>query len=221
MATANQGASAPEPNQPADAPSAEGRAGDEADAGAATEMRTSGDDKAPAALGDAAPAGDEKEAPEPPSGDVLEKEVEAQRRLAEERHEAFLRTRAELENLRKRSVRELEKAHKYALEAFMGELLPVKDSMELGLSAAAEKGTDVGHLREGLALTLKMFEQAVQKFGLTEIDPLGEVFNPEFHQAMTMQESAEAEAGTVITVVQKGYLLNQRLVRPAMVIVAK
>jgi|GEM_PF-561110 len=164
---------------------------------------------------------DEKAVPAPPSREELEKELDTQRRLLEEQREAVLRVQAEMENLRKRSARELEKAHKYALEGFMGELLPVKDSMELGISAASEEGTDVAHVREGLVMTLKMFEQAVRKFGLVEVDPLGEEFNPDFHQAITMQESADATSGTVIAVVQKGYLLNERLVRPAMVVVAK
>jgi len=215
MATANKPASAPQQEQPTDDPSAEPLPQEQAESEVEAEAQAPADDETQAT------ADDEKVAPEPLARDALEKELEAQRRLVEEQREAFLRAQAEMENLRKRSARELEKAHKYALEGFMGELLPVKDSMEMGLSAAAEKGVDVAHVRDGLALTLKMFEQAVKKFGLVEIDPLGEAFDPEYHQAMTVQESAEAESGSVITVVQKGYLLNERLVRPAMVIVAK
>ena len=147
--------------------------------------------------------------------------------LAEARDEAashlddFLRVRAELENLHKRAARDVENAHRHGLERFMAELLPVKDSVELGLSAADGAEADAGKLREGLELTLKLFDAASEKFGLQEVNPEGQSFDPEYHQAMSMQEVAGVEPGTVITVVQKGYLLNGRLLRPAMVIVAK
>jgi molecular chaperone GrpE len=131
----------------------------------------------------------------------------------------LLRTRAEAENVRKRAQRDVENAHKYGQDRLVSEMLPVKDSMELGLSAA-ETATDVTSIREGLELTLKMFNTALEKIGVTEVNPVGEKFNPELHQAMSMQE-ADAEPGSVLTVVQKGYQLNDRLVRPAMVIVAK
>jgi len=131
----------------------------------------------------------------------------------------LMRTRAEAENVRKRAQRDVENAHKYGQDRLVSEMLPVKDSMELGLSAA-ETATDVASIREGLELTLKMFNTALEKIGVTEVNPVGEKFNPELHQAMSMQE-ADAEPGTVLTVVQKGYQLNDRLVRPAMVIVAK
>lgn len=145
--------------------------------------------------------------------------------LAEARDEAashlddFLRARAELENLHKRAARDIENAHKYGLERFMTELLPVMDSVELGLSAA--DGADAEKLREGLELTLKLFDAASEKFGLREVNPEGQSFDPEYHQAMSMQDAAGVAPGTVITVVQKGYVLNERLLRPAMVIVAK
>ena len=115
----------------------------------------------------------------------------------------------------------MQNAHKFALERFVSELLPVKDSLELGLATAADKGASATSIVEGVELTLRMLEQAMEKFGVTAIDPAGEPFDPEFQQAMTLQESDTAESGTVLTVVQKGYLLNDRLVRPAMVIVAK
>ena len=123
--------------------------------------------------------------------------------------------------MRRRVERDLQNAHKFALERFVSELLPVKDSLELGLAASTEKGASAESIAEGAELTLRMLEQAMEKFGVRAVDPAGEPFNPEFHQAMTMQESDTAEPGTVLTVVQKGYLLNERLVRPAMVIVAK
>ena len=147
--------------------------------------------------------------------------------LAEARDEAashlddFLRARAELENLHKRSARDIENAHKYGLERFMIELLPVKDSVELGLNAADGAAADTEKLREGLELTLKLLTAASEKFGLREVNPEGQRFDPEYHQAMSMQEVAGVASGSVITVVQKGYVLNERLLRPAMVIVAK
>ena len=152
--------------------------------------------------------------------DLSEALAEA-RRAAQENLDRALRAQAELENVRRRVERDLQNAHKFALERFVSELLPVKDSLELGLSASTEKGASVESIAEGAELTLRMLEQAMEKFGITAVDPAGEPFNPEFHQAMTMQESDTSESGTVLTVVQKGYLLNERLVRPAMVIVAK
>ena len=143
------------------------------------------------------------------------------RREAAEHLDRALRAQAELENVRRRMERDLQNAHKFALERFVTELLPVKDSLELGLAASAEKGASNASIAEGVELTLRMFEQAMEKFGIEVVDPIGDPFDPEFHQAMTMQESDTAEPGTVLTVVQKGCLLNERLVRPAMVIVAK
>lgn len=145
-------------------------------------------------------------------------EVEAK---AEENWNQFLRARAELENLRRRNERELEQAHKYGIEKFAGELLPVKDSLEMGLVAAREASGDIDKLREGAELTLKMFGQAFERFNLLEVDPVGERFDPGKHEAVATQASADHEANTVITVVQKGYMLNDRVLRPAMVVVAK
>ena len=155
-----------------------------------------------------------------PSGG-LDKELAEARRQARENLDRALRAQAELENVRRRMTRDVENAHKFALERFVSELLPVKDSLELGLAASAEKEASAAGIAEGIGLTLRMLEQAMEKFGIRVVDPAGEPFDPEFHQAMTMQESDTAESGTVLTVVQKGYLLNERLVRPAMVIVAK
>lgn len=148
-------------------------------------------------------------------------ELEEARREAASHLDDFLRARAELDNLRKRAARDVENAHKYGLERFMNELLPVKDSIELGLNAADDTVADAEKLREGLELTLKLFNAASEKFGLAEVNPEGQSFDPEYHQAMSMQEAAGVEPGTIVTVVQKGYLLNDRLLRPAMVIVAK
>ena len=151
----------------------------------------------------------------------LEMELQEARDEAASHLNDFLRARAELENLAKRAARDIEKAHKFGLERFMTELLPVKDSIELGLNAAEDKETGADKLREGLELTLKLFSAASDKFGLQEVNPEGQSFDPEYHQAMSIQEAVGVEAGTVVTVVQKGYLLNDRLLRPAMVIVAQ
>lgn len=147
--------------------------------------------------------------------------LEDARAKADEHYSQLLRTQAEMENLRKRSARELENAHKFALEKFMNELLPVRDSLELGLAAASDNGqAGVEKLKEGMELTLKMLGDAMAKFGVQQVDPQGQKFNPELHQAMSMQEASEHEPNTVLTVVQKGYQLNERLIRPALVIVS-
>lgn len=144
--------------------------------------------------------------------------VRAEEQAAQNR-DGYLRTAAELDNMRKRSERDLENAHKYALERFLRELLPVKDSLEAGIAAAA--GTD-SSLREGQAMTLKLLDTQLQRFGVREVNPgRGEAFNPELHEAMTMQPSADTAPGSVLLTVQKGYLLEDRLLRPARVIVAK
>ena len=147
--------------------------------------------------------------------------LEDTKRKAEDHWNALLRSQAELENLRKRSARDVENARKFGLERFLAELLPVKDSMELGVAAAKDDSVSLASVREGMDLTLKMFRTALAKFGVEEITPQDEPFNPEFHEAMSVQETGKVPSGTVLTVVQKGYLLNGRLVRPAMVIVAK
>lgn len=132
----------------------------------------------------------------------------------------LLRARAEIDNVRKRTEREVANAHKYGQERLILELLPVKDSLELGL-AASDQPTSIEGLREGIELTLKMFSTVLEKTGVAVIEPQGERFNPELHQAMTVQGSSEVEPGTVLMVVQKGYLLHDRVLRPAMVVVAK
>jgi len=162
-------------------------------------------------------AADVQTSPEP----SLETELEQARAEAAEHQDALLRARAEMENLRKRAARDVENAHKFGLERFMRELLAVKDSIELGLNAADDAEVDAEKLREGLELTLKLFDTATGKFGLEVINPQGEKFDPEYHQAMSTQEVAGKAPDTVVTVVQKGYLLNGRLLRPAMVIVAR
>ncbi len=150
----------------------------------------------------------------------LKQRLEEAEKKAEENWDQLVRAKAELENIRRRSERELENAHKYALEKFAQELLPVIDSMEMGVAAAQDENTDVSKLREGTEMTLKMFLNAIDKFGIKSVHPVNEEFNPEHHQAMSMVDSDEHEPNTVIDVMQKGYLLNDRLVRPAMVVVS-
>ena len=152
--------------------------------------------------------------------EILEAKLAEAEAKADDNADQLIRTRAEMENIRRRSERDLVNAHKYALEKFAQELLPVIDSMEMGVLAAQDEKANVATLREGTEMTLKMFENAIDKFGIKSVHPKGESFNPEHHQAMTMMDSAEHEPNMIIDVMQKGYLLNERLVRPAMVIVA-
>lgn len=147
--------------------------------------------------------------------------LEDARNKADEHWNQLLRTQAEMENLKKRSQRDIENAHKFALEKFFQELLPVRDSMELGINAAQGENVDPATLQEGMDLTLKMFVAVMDKFGIEEINPVDEKFNPDLHQAMSMQEVEGKEPNTVLAVVQRGYQLNGRLIRPAMVIVAR
>ncbi len=149
---------------------------------------------------------------------ALAQELEDAQQKATEYHDRILRMQAEIENLRKRAQRDLSNAHKYAIEKLAGELLQVKDSLELGLGAG---DADAAKLQEGTELTLKILTTILQKYAIEEINPGGETFDPNLHQAMTTQESTEHEPNTVISVMQKGYTLHDRLLRPAMVIVAK
>jgi len=147
--------------------------------------------------------------------------LEDARGKADEHWDQCLRLQADLDNLRKRAERDVASAHKFALERFAAELLPVRDSLEMGLTAFEAEGADPEKLREGVELTLQMLTSAMGKFQIREVNPRDERFDPEFHQAMSLQERDDVEPNTVVTVVQKGYLLNERLLRPAMVIVSK
>ena len=137
---------------------------------------------------------------------------------ADENWDRYLRAAAELENVRKRAARDVEHARKFALESFSRDLLAVKDSLEMGIEAADKANAE--SLLAGKEATLKLLGTTLERFGVVEIDPEGEPFDPELHEAMTMQPSSEAEPGSVLSVVQKGYTLNGRLLRPAMVVVA-
>jgi len=133
--------------------------------------------------------------------------------------EQYLRAVAELDNVRKRAQRDIEAANRYGLEKFASELLPVKDSLELAVQNAGR--ADASSLRQGQEATLQLLSRALEKLGVTLIDPLGEPFDPERHEAMMAKESGTAEPNSVLQVVQPGYELNGRLLRPARVIVAK
>jgi molecular chaperone GrpE len=166
----------------------------------------------PAGAGDVVDAALAAE-PAPDAADLLKK-VEAE---AAELRDAWLRSRADLENIRKQATVDVARAHKYGIERFAGELLAVKDSLESSLAA---ENASLPALRAGVELTLKQLASAFEKFQVVEIEALGRKFDPHRHQAMAMVESAEP-ANTVVQVFQKGYLLADRVLRPAMVAVAK
>lgn len=162
------------------------------------------------------------EAPEHPVSPVdvmpsLEETLRQAEQKAEEHHDAWLRAKAETENVRRRAQDDIAKASKYAVERFAGELLAVKDSLEAALAAEA---MTVDSLRSGTELTLKQLSAAFEKSSLSEVNPVGEKFDPHRHQAISMVE-ADQEPNTVVTVLQKGYLLADRVLRPALVVVAK
>jgi molecular chaperone GrpE len=153
--------------------------------------------------------------------DELKQELAETRQKAHDNWDKAVRMQAEMENLKKRTRKDLEDAHKFALTSFAKELLPVLDSLVLGLQAATGDSEDVQKFRIGSEMTIKQFESVFAKFNIVAIDPIGQPFNPEQHQAMLMQEAEGAEPNTVVNVFQKGYMLNGRLLRPAMVVVAK
>lgn len=151
----------------------------------------------------------------------LEAELAATKAQIEQNRDTVLRAKAEVENARRRAEADVEKARKFALERFAGELLPVIDNLERAVSAADADNDVVKPLLEGVEMTHKSFIDTVKKFGIELVDPMGEPFNPELHQAMSMQESADFAPNTVMAVMQKGYSLNGRLLRPAMVMVSR
>lgn len=153
--------------------------------------------------------------------DKLESELQAARLEAVEARQDMLRMQADMENLRKRLVREHEKARLRTLERFMGDLLPVRDSLERGLEAANDPAATVEALTEGKQLIMKMLAKAMGDHGLETIDPVGEPFDPEKHEAMTLLTSDQHAENTVIDVIEKGYQLHDRLIRPAKVVVSK
>lgn len=153
--------------------------------------------------------------------DILEATLDAAKLEAVSARQDMLRMQADMENLRKRLVREHEKARRRTLERFMGDLLPVRDSLERGLEAAEDQAASVEALKEGKQLIMKMLTKVMDDHGLQTIDPAGEVFDPEKHEAMTMLPSAEHAENTIIDVIEKGYQLHERLIRPAKVVVSR
>ncbi|MFG3447741.1 MULTISPECIES: nucleotide exchange factor GrpE [unclassified Stenotrophomonas] len=152
------------------------------------------------------------------AGDTLQQQLESlHNELALLRSES-LRERADLDNQRKRVARDVEQARRFANEKLLGELLPVFDSLDAGLNAA---GAEPSPLREGLELTYKQLLKVAADNGLTLLDPTGQTFNPEHHQAISQTDAPGAAPGSVVQVFQKGYLLNDRLLRPALVVVAR
>ena len=152
------------------------------------------------------------------NADSLEAQLEQAQAKASENWDHYLRAKAEMDNLRRRNTKDVENAHKFGIEKFVTELLPVLDGMGMGL---ATEDASAENLREGMELTMNMLTNMMEKLGIEEIDPLNEKFDAEKHQAMTMQPNADVEPNTVIAVMQKGYSLNERLIRPAMVMVSK
>lgn len=146
--------------------------------------------------------------------------AKSQGQLAEQ-HELMLRIKADAENARRRASQDVEKAHKFALEKFAGDLLPVVDNLERALSFINREDEAFKGIIEGVELTMKSFLDTVAKYGVVQLDPAGQPFNPEQHQAMSIQPSADVPPNTVTFVMQKGYELNGRLLRPAMVGVSK
>lgn len=152
---------------------------------------------------------------------ALQAALEAAEARALESRDLYMRALAEVDNVRKRAARDIEHAHKYALERFANDLIAVKDSLELGLELGSGSTADVDGLKSGTEATLKQLGNAFAKAGIVEVIPQGERFNPELHEAMVSQPSAEHEPNTVLQVIQKGYQLNGRLLRPARVIVVQ
>ena len=151
----------------------------------------------------------------------LEAQLEAAKQAAADERERAVRAAAEMENLRRRAAQDVEKAHKFALEKFASELLPVLDNLERAIELADKENESLKPMTEGVELTLKSMQSSVGKFGLVALDPLNQPFDPNAHQAISMIENSELAPNTVIAVMQKGYELNGRVIRPAMVMVSK
>lgn len=160
----------------------------------------------------------EGETPDP------ENDVDSMEARMQELQDQMLRTQAEMQNVRRRAEIDVEKAHKFALEKFVKELLPVADSLEKAVESTEgqEDASElVASIREGAEMTLSLFMSSLKKFNVEQVNPVGEPFDPQQHEAMSMVPAPDAEPNSVVAVVQKGYLLNGRVVRPAMVVVAK
>jgi molecular chaperone GrpE len=151
----------------------------------------------------------------------LQDELNKTEEKANENWNEVLRARAEMANMQKRAEKDVANAHKYGLEKFIMELLPIVDSMEHGLNSCDEDNELVKKIRHGMQLTIELMLKTLKQHKVEQIDPLGKEFDPELHQAMTMREDTGVKPNTVVEVMQKGYTLNGRLIRPALVVVAK
>ncbi|MEO2266699.1 nucleotide exchange factor GrpE [Pseudoalteromonas sp. YIC-656] len=152
---------------------------------------------------------------------ALYAELEDAKQTIEAQKDSVVRAAAEVENIRRRAAQDVEKAHKFALEKFANELLPVIDNLERAIEFADKENEAIAPVLEGVEMTAKSFVEAVAKFNVEVVNPQGETFNPDLHQAMAMQPSEDVAPNTVLAVMQKGYTLNGRLLRPAMVMVSK
>ncbi|HIB28217.1 MAG TPA: nucleotide exchange factor GrpE [Candidatus Thioglobus sp.] len=159
----------------------------------------------------------EQETPE----DDLQTQLEEAQKSTKDNWDKVLRAQAEMENLRRRNAKDLENAHKFALDGFVKALLEVKDSLTMGLKTARDDNASIESITEGLEMTDKVFLSTLEKFGVETINPAGESFNPEFHEAVTMIPMPDKESNSVLEVIQVGFSLNGRLVRPAMVVVVQ
>lgn len=169
-----------------------------------------------------AAAGEENPHLDAPTIPALEAEIAQLMAKVNDQAESVLRAQAEMQNVRRRAERDVENAHKFALDKFSSDLLPIVDSLERALDAAGQIEHDaVKAMKDGVELTLKMFVDTLAKHGVQQLNPVGQAFNPEFHQAMSMVPNAEMAPNSVLAVMQRGYTLNGRLVRPAMVVVTK
>jgi molecular chaperone GrpE len=155
------------------------------------------------------------------TGDDLESQLADAQKSAKDNWDKVLRAQAEMENLKRRNAIDLENAHKFALDNFAKALLEVKDSLSMGLKTAKEDGATIENILEGLEITDKVFLSTLEKFGIESINPVGEVFNPKFHEAVTMVPMPDQKSNSVLEVVQVGFTLNGRLMRPAMVVVVQ
>ncbi|MBW5290325.1 MAG: Heat shock protein GrpE [Candidatus Ruthia sp. Asou_11_S2] len=156
----------------------------------------------------------------PKEDDLQEQLIQAQQ-SAKDNWDKLLRSQAEMENLKRRNAKDVENAHKFALDGFVKALLEVKDSLSMGIKTAQEEKATVKHIVEGLEMTDKVFLSTLEKFGVEIINPEGETFNPELHEAVTMIPMPDKDSNSVLEVIQFGFTLNGRLVRPAMVVVVQ
>jgi molecular chaperone GrpE len=158
---------------------------------------------------------------EHPNYKALEDKLTDAEIKAHENWDKAVRAVAELENVRRRSQRDVENAHRYGIEKFASELLPVVDSLEQALQEKSDKNSSPENILHGIELTLKLLIDVLKKFSVEQLDPLGEAFDPNFHEAMSAQVNSEVKPNTVVTVFQKGYKLHDRVLRPARVVVSK